>query len=234
MASNFFFLIYLLIKMKPLYSKIELEIAKDIDELAFECYECSNTFYKKKKLIISVLDKKNKNVAIKFCSKTCKDKGKITKTKVICKQCNIEFFKIPSEIKRRPNHFCTKSCATRYNNAHKIKGTTRSKLEIWLENQLTLIYPNIEFHFNKKDAINSELDIYVPSLKLAFELNGIFHYEPIFGSDKLIKMQNNDHRKFQACIERDISLCVIDTSKQKYFKETTSQEFLDIIIKIID
>ena len=35
------------------------------------------------------------------------------------------------------------------------------------------------------EAINSELDVYVPSLNLAFELNGIFHYEPIYGEKKL-------------------------------------------------
>ncbi len=220
--------------MKPLYSNIELELAKDADKLAFECYECSNIFYKKKKLILSVLNNKNKNVAIKFCSKSCKDKGQITQIQVSCKQCNINFFKIPAEIKRRPNHFCTKSCATRYNNAHKITGTRRSKLEVYLEERLTNLYPLFEIHFNRKDAINSELDIYIPSLKLAFELNGIYHYEPIHGSDKLSQIQNNDHRKFQACGEQNISLCIIDTTKQTYFKKSTSEEFLKIILKIIN
>ena len=36
----------------------------------------------------------------------------------------------------------------------------RSKLEKWLEEQLIKMYPNLEIHFNRKDAINSELDIY--------------------------------------------------------------------------
>ena len=79
-----------------------------------------------------------------------------------------------------------------------------------------------------------ELDIYIPSLKLAFELNGIYHYEPIHGSDKLNKIQNNDNRKFQACAEQGISLCIIDTSSQSYFKENTSEKFLKIIINIIN
>jgi len=50
-----------------------------------------------------------------------------------------------------------------------------------------MLYPDLVIHFNKKDAINSELDIYIPSLKLAFELNGIFHYEPIFGKENFLK-----------------------------------------------
>ena len=75
--------------------------------------------------------------------------------------------------------------------------------------------------------------IYIPSLRLAFELNGIFHYEPIFGQDRLDKIQSNDGNKFQRCQEQGISLCIIDTSKQTYVKESTSQPFLDIILDII-
>ncbi len=86
--------------------------------------------------------------------------------------------------------------------------------------------------YNDKETINAELDIYIPSLHLAFELNGIFHYEDIFG--QLEKTQNNDKRKYQACAEKQIGLCVIDTSKQKYWKEGSSNEFLEIITTIID
>ena len=82
--------------------------------------------------------------------------------------------------------------------------------------------------------IDAELDIYIPSLNLAFELNGIFHYEPIFGEKKLNSTKNNDKRKFQACLEKNIELCIIDTSTQKYFKENTSNIYLDIILKITD
>ena len=133
-----------------------------------------------------------------------------------------------------PNHFCSSSCAATYSNAHKTKGTRRSKLEVWLEAQLPLKYPDLVFHFNRKDAIDGELDIYIPSINLAFELNGIFHYEPIYGKDKLNQIRNNDTRKFQACIEKGIELCIIDTSKQTYFKEQTARKYLDIVTNIID
>ena len=36
------------------------------------------------------------------------------------------------------------------------------------------------------------------------------------------------------CYKRQIDLCIIDTSSQKYFKERTSKKFLDIITNIID
>lgn len=124
--------------------------------------------------------------------------------------------------------------AATYNNTHKTHGTRRSKLEPWLEGQLKKLYPDLNMIFNGKDTINSELDIYIPSLKLAFELNGIFHYEPIYGKDKLQSIKNNDTRKFQACIEKGISLCIVDSSQQKRFSPKSSQKYLDIIVNIIE
>ena len=130
--------------------------------------------------------------------------------------------------------FCSQSCGAIYNNSHKTTGTRRSKLEVFIEDNLTLIFPNLEIHFNRRDTINGELDIYIPSLKLAFELNGIFHYEPIFSEKKLKGVQNNDQRKFQACLERGIELCVIDTHNVKYHKKERDKKFLDIIKNLIE
>ena len=152
---------------------------------------------------------------------------------IVCLHCEKSFVKLTAEIKRSKNHFCSRSCSVTYNNTHKTKGTRRSKLEKWLEEQLTNLYPELEILYSNKTTINSELDIYIPSLKLAFELNGIFHYEPIFGKSKLNQIQNNDNRKFQACIENGIELCIIDTSQHKYVKPSTSQKYLDIINNII-
>jgi hypothetical protein len=103
-----------------------------------------------------------------------------------------------------------------------------------LQQKLPKLYPDLEFHFNRKDAINSELDIYIPSLQLAFELNGIYHYEPIHGEEKLNQIQNNDNRKFAACIENNISLCIIDASIMKNFKEHKANDFLNIIKNVIN
>jgi len=105
---------------------------------------------------------------------------------------------------------------------------------MYLEKQLTILYPTINILYNDNSAIGSELDIYIPSLNIAFELNGIFHYEPIFGIDKLKKIQYNDSNKFMKCHENSINLCIIDTSYQKQFKESTSQKYLDIITTIIN
>lgn len=218
--------------MKPLYTDIELQSAKTWDKLPLQCYYCSNIFYLPKKRIKDCLNPKM-NRQGKYCSPKCQSNSKIKYSFLNCLLCNKEFKKVQSEIKKSPKHFCSKSCSAIYNNTHKTYGIRRSKLEIYLEKELTNLYPNLEIHFNKKDAINSELDIYIPSIKLAFELNGIFHYEPIYGPEKLAQIQNNDKRKFQACIENNIELVLIDTSTFGYFKSERANKFLSIIIEII-
>jgi hypothetical protein len=50
----------------------------------------------------------------------------------------------------------------------------------------------------------------------------------------LKKIKNNDNRKFQACLEKNIELCIIDTTSQKVFKEKSSEKYLQIIKNIIN
>jgi len=203
--------------------------------LPFKCSICGDIFHLQRRYYTYYLKHDSKST-FKYCSKSCSDIGLYTRKKINCNNCGKEFMKEIKEIKKSKsgNHFCSKSCAATYNNTHKKHGTRKSKLENWLEIQLIESYPELEIHFNRKDTINSELDIYIPTLKLAFELNGLFHYEPIFGNDKLQKIQNNDNRKFQACLEQGIELCIIDSSQQKYFKEQTSKKYLDVIINLIN
>ena len=192
------------------------------------CHLCNENFNRE-------IRQTHKNHENSFCSKKCLHAHTKQKVTLNCSNCQAPIEKLPSQIKKSKNSnmFCNSSCAAKYNNANKTHGTRRSKLESWLETELIKLYPNLEIHFNRKDAINSELDIYIPSIKLAFELNGIFHYEPIFGVDKLESIQNNDQRKFQACIENSIELCIIDASSMKNFKEKKAARFLSIINRII-
>lgn len=213
----------------------DLEKVKLNNKLKCKCFICNEDFYISKRRIQNILNSKTTDTG-KFCSRKCRNDGNKTKQKVKCSNCNSDFFKKQSQIKQSKsgNHFCSKSCAAIYNNTHKTHGTKRSKLEIYLEEQLTSLYPGLEIHYNQKSAINSELDIYIPSFNLAFELNGIYHYEPIHGDKKLSQIQNNDQNKFQACIEKNISLCIIDVSSMKNFKQEKSYKFLNIITKIIN
>ncbi len=99
----------------------------------------------------------------------------------------------------------------------------------------------LNFNWFKIDHKNSvrnvikpfELDIYIPSLNIAFEIQGIFHYEPIFGQEKLEQIQKNDLEKIQRCKELGIKLIHIDTRDQNVFTEETSKKYLNLITEAI-
>ena len=219
--------------MIQLFTQEEYKNSKETTKLPLQCTCCGDIFYKTKVTVRNALNP-NRRESCNTCSSKCSGINKITKVKVNCLTCDNEIEKFPSQIKLFPNSFCNKSCASIYSNAHKTTGNKRSKLEIWLEEQLGILYPNLNIEYNNRSVINAELDIYIPALKLAFEINGIFHYEAIFGIDKLNKTQNNDNRKIQACIENGISFCVIDTSEFKYFKPEKAKKYLNIVTDIIN
>lgn len=164
-----------------------------------------------------------------------------------CEQCHSVFHKEKREAQKVIKHqkkkgykknwlrFCNHSCLSKYINSHKTTGSNRSKLECWLESQLTKTYPTLKILYNRRDEIGAELDIHIPSLKLAFELNGIFHYEPIYGNARLLSAQTNDQRKFQACLEHKIELCIIDVSQIRgKLTDEKAIKFLTIIRNLID
>ena len=174
--------------------------------MLYTCQQCQTVFKPK----TTKPDRK-----YKFCSPQCHGLSLCVSSEFNCLQCNKIVSRTPSQISKTNRIFCSTSCAATYNNTHKTKGYRRSKLELWLQDELQSLYPHLIIYFNDKTAINSELDIYFPELKLAFELNGIFHYEPIYGPGKLEQIQNNDQNKFQKCFQQQISLCIIDTTTQK-------------------
>ena len=215
------------------FTEKEYESKRSSDYLTFECEMCGLDFKKQKKFLLSKI-KLTYPGAIKFCSKKCEIEKRTIFIEMNCSNCNNIILTKPHLIKKSKsgNMFCNKSCAASFNNRNKTNGTRRSKIEVWIENELKKEY-GFEIIFNGKEAINSELDIYIPSLGLAFELNGIFHYEPIYGKDKLESIKNNDDRKFQACLERNIELCIIDTTSSKNFKPERDKKYLDIINNVI-
>ena len=219
--------------MISLYTQKEFDRSKSIDLLLLKCEWCNKPFTRMKKDVKRSL--LGTRPEIRCCSKSCSASLQSPKQKINCVNCNAEVYKRPSQIKKSKsgNNFCSKSCATSYNNKNKKHGTRRSKLEIWLEGQLKLSYPKLDIRFNESTTIGSELDIYIPSLNIAFELNGIFHYEPIYGKDKFNQIQVNDISKSKACHDNKIDLCIINTSGQKYFKPKTSQKYLNIINSVI-
>lgn len=192
------------------------------------CPNCNATFERNQTYVLRTKKRGRKNL---FCSRGCQVeyRSKNSRLETTCLECKKQF----SSRKKERRKFCSQSCSTTYNNKNKTTGNKRSKLEQYIEEQLRITFPDLEILFNSKEAIGSELDIFIPQLSLAFELNGIFHYEPIFGNEKLESINNNDKNKMIECAKHDIDLCIIDTTSQKYFKIGTSEKFLKIITEII-
>lgn len=166
-----------------------------------------------------------------YCSTTCSAIGHNKQKQVQCLNCQIFFIKKNSELTRSKNNFCGSSCSATYNNKHKTKGIRRSKLEIFIEEKIKNEFPDLKLITNKLD-IGYELDFYFPDLKLAIEINGIFHYKPIFGKEKLLKIQANDKDKKRLCKKNKIKLF---TYKDKFnrFTKANGEKCWKEIRKII-
>lgn len=167
-----------------------------------------------------------------YCSRKCACIAKRTRIKFECDNCKKTTAKVPSQWCQ--NNFCSQSCSASFHNARRNYGYRRSKIEIFIEDRLREKYPNLDILFNSKSIITSELDIYIPSLHLAFEINGICHYRPIYGEKKFLGIQRSDARKKERCRELSIALYIIDVSDQGNFTIQSSQKYLDSITELIE
>lgn len=76
-----------------------------------------------------------------------------------------------------------------------------------------------------------ELDGYCEDLGLAFEYNGIQHYQPVDffgGSEKFKMIQKNDFLKKRLCKENNVNLLVI-----KHINKTTRESVEEKIMEIL-
>ena len=215
------------------YNKKEFKDTK-CDFVTCTCSYCNVSYSRHTINLRATIQQGNVNI---YCSTDCRINA--TRTQLVdtnCGECNRTLLRRITEIKASKSGyvFCNRSCAASYNNKHKTHGTRRSKMEAFLEDYITNAYPNVVMLCNNKTAIGSELDFYFPELKFAIELNGIFHYEPIFGEDKLTKIQNNDNRKIIACYENNIELAIIDSSSVGYITAKVRVKYSGIVKSLLN
>ena len=220
--------------MKPLFDISSPENLVRTKSYPFECEQCSVTFFIEGNWVQCSL--RNKNNPFRFCTTTCSGLYNTKSFLGNCSQCNTDItIRLSDKRKSKSGRmFCSRSCSGTYNNTHKTTGTRRSKLECWLQVELDKLYPLLKIEYNSIIAINNELDIYIPNLNLAIEINGIFHYKPIYGLEKLSKTQATDKLKIDNCIKSNITLIVIDISTYQRFSIKTAQPFLTQIQSIIN
>lgn len=197
--------------------------------------DCSNKYSCKKIEVfcnccgLSTLKSLNQIVGNKnlFCSNDCRSKFRNKKVEVECLVCKKLFLKDLFEVNRRPRNCCSRECFSILRKHYKDWGSNRSKLECIIEKNLYGIFP-FEIIYNKTH-IGYELDINIPSLSLAFEFNGIFHKKPIYGMEKLLRVQQIDREKVIECKKRNIKLIVIDVSEDKSTKAVFKQRFEQVL-----
>jgi very-short-patch-repair endonuclease len=155
-----------------------------------------------------------------FCSIKCRYAYQEKGNEFLCAWCSKIIRKTPAQQRQtKANVFCSKPCAACHNNRNKHTGTRRSKLERYLEQQLKLNFPTLNFSCNTNKPIGLELDFYFPELKLAVELNGILHFQPIYGSEKLKRIQEIDREKADRCVQVGIKLFIIDVSSERHLTQ---------------
>jgi hypothetical protein len=197
--------------------------------LPLKCEHCCKIFYKRKS-DVSMSLKGHPDFALRFCSLKCHhlQRVKDTHIEMSCAQCGKPVMKQISWIKKNKYNFCSRSCSATFQNKHKTLGKSKkSKAETYLADLIRADFSELILEENVRSILPSglELDIYIPALRLAIELNGPLHYFPIHGETKLKAIRDRDILKQVETQANGFSLIVVNTSRIKYWQETKS--FLD-------
>lgn len=214
--------------MRILLSDEEFNSCRTNDMIPMECECCGKRFTVRKHYVVDSLNRHGGKY-YRYCSHRCRNISEGRRIETVCAHCGKTIYKTLREYSKSSNHFCDSSCAASYNNAHKKSGCRRSRLEEYLEMRLRDEYPDMDILFNDRSVIGAELDIYIPSIRTGFEINGIVHYKPIYGDEKWERVVSNDEAKRRLCESSMITLHVVDTSSQKRFDECGSAKYFNYI-----
>lgn len=150
-----------------------------------------------------------------------------------CSLCKTKIFRTETDVKNSKSQtfFCKKSCKTKYANQYQITHKPKSRAETILCNLIKEYFPNLLVQENARNILPSklEIDIFIPSLKLAIELNGPIHYIPMYGQEKLDKVKYKDFLKQSEINQLGLNLIVIDISHLNSRQSTDSfiKEYFD-------
>jgi len=111
----------------------------------------------------------------------------------------------------------------------KITGTSQSKeegiIEDWLKER------NIKFEtekylncINPKTNCNLPFDFYLKALNIIIEFDGIHHFQPIWGKEKLEGQQYRDQIKTKYCQQKEINLIRVS------YQQNIKKELCDLIL----
>ena len=88
------------------------------------------------------------------------------------------------------------------------------------------------FHYRGKELQGLEIDIWIPTLKLGFEYQGIQHFQSVEhwgGSTAFSRLQENDRKKKSLCKELNYQL--VEISFDEIISRDTIAQKLKILTK---
>lgn len=149
--------------------------------------------------------------SLTFCNVECKRAYETKSIEVPCAECGTPATHKQAELRKSKsgNSFCSKSCAVTWNNRQKRK-SRRSSCEVLLLDLIRNEFPDLRVLANDKTMLDGlEVDIAMPDISLAVEWNGVVHYQPIYGQQKLDRIQEIDAKKQEIARSKGISLIVV-------------------------
>jgi hypothetical protein len=161
---------------------------------------------------------KNKLIDGIYCSRSCKAAGSRRRQTATCAVCGKTITRLLSQVKKSKSGkiFCSPKCGTIWSNWTGPKFKDRSILEKSIEEGLRKLFPETKIHFGDKSPIDGSVDIWIPDLNLAIEINGPHHYEPIRGNiSAYLSTVKNDLRKIRLSQAAGIKLYVLNARKLK-------------------
>lgn len=147
------------------------------------------------------------------------------KIKKKCPYCNKTF----ETSYYHPQKYCkSQECIYKHVLATRVL-TRRSKSEIRLERLLSKVFDGVVGN-DRKVLGGLQLDIVLRKHRIVVEWDGVFHWKPIFGEEKLKSNQEHDQRKTKALLSKDWSIIrVKDNDSESATKEFIRNKFRRIV-----
>ena len=119
------------------------------------------------------------------------------------------------------------------NSAVREASKTGSKLEKFLLTQLLADGFGVEFH-KEYSLLNTKLqiDLFIPKLNVAIEVDGPSHFEPVWGNDALKRNKKYDDKKTGLIIGKGLYLIRIKQTKD--FSQSRGVLIFDELVKTLD